>query len=205
MAKIKDGLKEQSDIYTSDGILLCSLQDVEEIEIKYEQDYNKILVQYRVKNAVAGRKTYAAYYPDGICLAGPVEADKAEMKESFRYYIDDQCYEISDTIHFNQPHPTLNILTDAQIEKEVRKSFFDNIWIKKATTYSKEKKYQQALDCYRFFGEFDNYTLLKSGNLYTSTNVLYYAVLLETYYNTGNYKAIIDGVTGKSFELAPFV
>ena len=205
IAKKNEVATELTDVYTSDGVCLCSLQDVKDVLCKYDPYYNTILVSYKPKNSTDTKNTYAAYYPDGICIGGPVQADKAESKGCFRYYIDGECREINDTILSRQPHASLTILSDAQIEAEVRKNFLNNLWIKKAQEYANEKRYQQTLDCYRFFGDFDNYIFLNSGSFNTSSQVLYYALLLETSFNTGNYKQIIDAANGSSFELAPFL
>lgn len=181
-----DGTK---DIYTTDGVFLCSLKNPQELFFWYDMLNNLIDVHYK-QNGADDKYRFHLFYADGQ-LACPV-------------FMANSIYARFNTISVMSDGETYNVKiadpmkrwkcldADKNVREIVSKDVaLNNLWIKRASDYYLNRQYAKAIECLQYYRKFDGMMNVKLAG--TSLHALLCEMLMNCYYQTKNYRVIMTG------------
>ncbi len=181
-----DGTK---DIYTTDGVFLCSLKNPQELFFWYDIANNLIDVHYK-QHSSDDKYRFHLFYADGQ-LACPVFMANSiyAMFSTISVMSNGETYKVEIANPINR---WKCLDADKNIQEIVSKDVaLNNLWLKRASDYYLGHQYAKAIECLQYYRKFDGMQNVKLAG--TSLHALLCEMLMNCYYQTKNYRVIMSG------------
>ncbi len=194
------------DIYTTEGLFLCSLSHPVALSCKYDRTENLIMIQYKAQSSDNIRH-FLFFFADGQPACGEFIAKSTSIYRASEGKI--TAKDATSTEHtvymFDYPQNHWKLQDgDLEIhESMAQQIILNNYWLKKAAELFGQGKYSEAAECINYFKDFDG--VFKFSYADTSLSYMLCQMLMNCYYQAKDYRTIIEGVDQPNVLTSKFV
>ena len=187
--KKRDGT---TDIYTQQGVLLCSIVNASYIWAIYHDEARVIEVSYTMSDN-SGEKYFQFFWTDGTKAC---EGGKGQSIIVIEDLI--TLFTAGDMVNIKLNRRTAE-QPDLKLEYEILSNDLlqSNMWLALANDYFEARQYAKAYDCLKYYEMYDNLFSLTIG---TSLGPFITQMQMNSLYHTKRYKEIIVGTTGTTMQ-----
>lgn len=187
LAKINAIGTGKTDIYSTNGNLLYSLEEYDYLHSEYNALYNNIIIVFFDSS---GAKRYLVFFPDGdrACDVDLIGGDLLISSDKIIHRINDESISIQ-KINTDKPHPSLieSYRQDMYSLDEI--DYNKNKWIGLFNNYYQAKKYKDALFCLDYYNLYEKQALRSDGSM---PNFKIFTFDLKCREKLEDYKTVID-------------